>query len=179
MKRIALLLALAVAAPAYAQTATHAAHAADPGVAASKIIWQMQSNYVLKAAEQMPEAEYGFRPAPTVRTFGQMVGHVAGAQNMFCAMVLGEAGKPEDDIEKRMTTKTDLIAALKASTANCARAYAISDAAASDKIKMFGNEQTKMFALQLNGAHNAEHYGNLITYLRIKGMVPPSSQPQK
>lgn len=176
MKRIALLLAIAVATPAYAQTAKTAA---DPGVGASRAIWQMQSNYVLKSAEQMPEAEYGFRPAPTVRTFGQMIGHVAGAQNMFCAAVLGEAGKPEDDIEKRVTTKTDLIAALKASTAYCARAYALTDAAAAATVSMFGADQTKMFALQLNAAHNAEHYGNLITYLRIKGMVPPSSQPQK
>ncbi|MDQ3081850.1 MAG: DinB family protein, partial [Gemmatimonadota bacterium] len=71
----------------------------------------------------------------------------------------------------------DLTAALKASTANCARAYAQSDAASAGMIKLFGQDQTRLFALMLNATHNAEHYGNIVTYMRMKGMVPPSSQP--
>jgi uncharacterized damage-inducible protein DinB len=149
---------------------------ADAGVAAARSVWQMMSRNVLLSAEQMPEAEYGYRPVGTVRTFGQQIAHVAGAQNAMCAAALGEPAKSEDDIEKTVTKKADLIAALRASTEYCARAYAQTDAAAAAPTKFFGQDSNRMFVLVINAAHDAEHYGNLITYLRIKGMVPPSSQ---
>jgi hypothetical protein len=97
---------------------------------------------------------------------------------MFCAAALGEAPKAEDDIEKSVTNKAGLVAALKASTDYCKRAYALSDAQASGTMKLFGQENSKMFALMLNAAHDGEHYGNIVTYMRMKAMVPPSSQPQ-
>ena len=113
-----------------------------------------------------------------MRTFGQLIGHVAGANFMICAAALGEAARGEDDIEKSKTTKADLVAALKASNEYCARAYALNDAQAAGMTKLFGQDQTKMFALALNAAHVGEHYGNVVTYMRMKGMVPPSSQGQ-
>ncbi len=177
MKRYALSVgALLFALPAFAQ-----APAAAPvtGVGTARGIWQLYANYVLKSAEQMPEADYAFKPAPTVRSFGQLLGHVAGSETMFCAAALGDAPKGEDDIEKTVTTKEGLVAALKSSAQYCARAYALTDAQAAGTIKLFGNDQSKMFALILNASHVGEHYGNLVTYLRIKGMVPPSSQPQQ
>lgn len=176
MKRLALLLSLVIATPAFAQQAP--APSADAGVSALRAVWQNMSSNVLKSAEQMPEEDYAFRPVGTVRTFGQQIAHVAGAQYAICAAALGEPGKAEDDIEKRMTKKADLIAALKASNEYCARAYAQSDAALAAMTKLFGGDNTRMFVLALNAAHDAEHYGNLITYLRIKGRVPPSSQGQ-
>ena len=176
MKRIAFSLAMLVAVPAFAQGT--AGSAASTGVAASRNVWQMNSAYVLLSAEQMPEADYSFKPVPTVRSFGQLIGHVAGSQNMFCAAALGETPKAEDDIEKSVTTKAGLVAALKASNEVCKRAYAQSDAQVGGMIKLFGADQSRMFALTLNAAHDGEHYGNLVTYMRIKGMVPPSSQPQ-
>ena len=177
MKRYALSVgALLFAVPAFAQ-----APSAAPvtGVGTARGIWQLYANYVLKSAEQMPEADYAFKAAPTVRSFGQLIGHVAGSEMMFCAAALGEAPKAEDDIEKTVTTKEGLVAALKSSAQYCARAYALTDAQAAGTIKLFGNDQSKMFALILNASHVGEHYGNLVTYLRIKGMVPPSSQPQQ
>ena len=177
MKRYALSVgALLFAVPAFAQ-----APAAAPvtGVGTARGIWQLYANYVLKSAEQMPEADYAFKPAPTVRSFGQLIGHVAGSEMMFCAAALGDTPKAEDDIEKTVTTKEGLVAALKASAQYCSRAYALTDAQAAGTIKLFGNDQSKMFALILNASHVGEHYGNLVTYLRIKGMVPPSSQPQQ
>jgi uncharacterized damage-inducible protein DinB len=113
-----------------------------------------------------------------VRSFGQLIGHVAGAQYLICAAAMGEPAGAEDDIEKSRTAKADLVAALKASTEYCARAYQQTDASAQQATKLFGQQQTRLYALTLNATHNAEHYGNLVTYLRINGMVPPSSRQQ-
>jgi uncharacterized damage-inducible protein DinB len=165
---LAAVLSAAAASPALAQRAA---------VAASHDAWRDVTTYIARAAEQMPEADYAYRPVATVRTFGQIVGHVAGAQKLYCAAVLGEPAGNEDDVEKSATTKAALVAALKASTAYCERAYAITDAAAaSGQVTLFGQSQSKIAALTGNASHNAEHYGNLVTYLRLKGMVPPSSQ---
>ncbi len=174
MTKKTLLLAMFVGIPAFAQ----APASANPGVGAAKATWTTMVGYFTAAAEQVPEADYSFKPVETVRTFGQMVGHLAGAQNMMCAAALGESQKSEDDIEKSVTTKAGLVSALKASSEYCARAYGISDADAAGGTKLFGQDMSKMFTLSLNAAHAAEHYGNLVTYMRIKGMVPPSSQPR-
>ncbi|MFL5599225.1 MAG: DinB family protein, partial [Gemmatimonadaceae bacterium] len=174
MKRPVLALtALLFAAPAFAQ-------APQPvtGVGTAKDVWQMMSGYVIQSAEMMPEADYSFKPAPTVRSFGQMLGHVAGAEYMFCAAAIGEAPKAEDDIEKTVTSKAGLVAALKAAAEYCNKAYAMTDVEATGMTKLFGGDQSKYFALILNASHVGEHYGNLVTYLRIKNMVPPSSAPR-
>ena len=174
MKRLALFLLLALPARALAQE--QARPAANPGVEALRAVWESVSGYVLRSAEEMPEAEYAFRPVGTVRTFGQQIAHVAGAQYTMCAAALGEPPKDEDEIERSMTTKAQLVAALRASSEYCRRAYSQSDADAARPITLYGQARTRMFALALNATHDGEHYGNLITYLRITGRVPPSSQ---
>lgn len=175
MKRIVLLLPFVFALPAQAQQTA----SANPGLAvgAVKGMWQAMTNYITTAAEQMPEKDYAFRPTHDVRTFGEMIGHVAGAQAMICAAALGEKGGAEDDIEKTAKTKAALIAALKTTTQYCQRAYAQADAATAASTTLFGGSMTRFNALAMNATHNAEHYGNLVTYLRIRGMTPPSSQP--
>lgn len=162
---------------ALAGISTAAAAQANPAVETTRMLWQQMTGYVTQAAEDVPESLYGFRPTAEVRSFGELIGHVAGAQNLICAAALGEAGGNEDDIERSQTTKAGLIAALKASTEYCGRAYAQSDAASQQRTQLFGAERTRLFALTLNATHNAEHYGNLVTYMRINGMVPPSSRP--
>lgn len=178
MKRAIPFFLLLCTVPAAAQQ-TVSATSANPtfAVGTTKYMWELMTNYLTKAAEQMPEADYSFRPTPSVRTFGQMIGHVASAQNMICAAALGEKASNEDDIEKSTTTKAGLITALRASTEYCQRAYAQSDAASEGATTLFGRPSTRLRALVLNATHNSEHYGNLVTYMRIKGMVPPSSQP--
>lgn len=177
MKRILLLSALVVFAAPLAQAQKSKTAPSDAGVAALRAMWQNQSTFLLRAAEQMPDSQYSFRPVASVRTFGQIIGHVAGSQNLMCAAALGEPSKSEDDIEKSMTTKAQLVAALRASTEYCRKAYALSDAAAARSTMIFGEKQSRMFALALNATHDGEHYGNVVTYFRIKGMTPPSSQP--
>ena len=174
MKRLVTLLLLVLSTPALAQNKAPAA--ADPGVAALRSLWEGQTRNLLRSAEQMPESLYAFRPVATVRTFGQLIGHIAGSQNSMCAAALGDPERSEDEIEKSATTKAQLVAALRASTEYCRRAYAQSDAAAARSTTMYGEKQSRMYGLALNATHNGEHYGNIVTYLRINGMVPPSSQ---
>jgi uncharacterized damage-inducible protein DinB len=145
-------------------------------VAALRTNWQQTVGYVQSAAEEMSEANYAFKPVDGVRTFGQLVGHVAGAQFMMCAAALGEPPRAEDAVERAATTKAALVQALKESTAYCARAYGQSDAATAASTSLFGQSMTRLGALAMNAIHDGEHYGNIVTYMRIKGMVPPSSK---
>ncbi|HUQ20756.1 MAG TPA: DinB family protein [Gemmatimonadaceae bacterium] len=141
--------------------------------------WQSLSGWIATAAEQMPEADYAFKPTASVRSFGQLIGHLAGAQDYICAAALGNSHPPaEDAIENKVTTKAGLVAAIRASNEHCAAAYAQADAALSGATQLFGNPSTRLGALIRNTVHDGEHYGNIVTYLRIKGMVPPSSQPR-
>lgn len=169
MKRLltAALLTLC-AAPAAAQ-------GDNTAVGAARSVYTAGRDYVLAAAEQMPEADYGFRPTQDVRTFGQMIGHIANAQGAICSAVLGEQRQGAQNWEQ-VTDKAALVAGLRASNEICDRAYAISDEAALATVRLFGQERTALSALVLNAAHDFEHYGNLVTYMRMKGMVPPSSQ---
>lgn len=181
MRRPALALLAVALGPSVlsAQASASAAPAPSPrfGVEAIHGNWKVVTDYLTRAAEQMPEADYAFKAAPTVRSFGEIIGHVAGSQNMFCAAALGEKVPAEDDIEKNVKGKAALVAALKKSTEYCNRAYAQADAALGASLMMFGQQMNRMSVLAMNAVHNGEHYGNVVTYLRIKGMVPPSSQP--
>ena len=179
MRRLAVALLAAALSPAAlsAQAASSPAPSPRLGVAAIETNWTVVTGYLTRAAEQMPEAEYAFKAAPTVRSFGEIIGHVAGSQNMFCAAALGEKVPAEDEVEKNVKGKAALVEALKKSTEYCNRAYAQADAALGANLTMFGQQMNRMSVLAMNAVHNGEHYGNLVTYLRIKGMVPPSSQP--
>jgi uncharacterized damage-inducible protein DinB len=139
-------------------------------------LWQQLTEYITTAAAELPETTYAFRPTPEVRSFGQLIGHIAGAQYLICAAALGDPPRAEDEIERTRTTKADLLAALKASTEYCARAYAQRDLTAQQSTTLFGQTRTRLYALTLNATHNAEHYGNIVTYLRLNGIVPPSSR---
>lgn len=165
-----LFLAAALALPALAQD--------NPLSADAKAMWTGIKNNNLKAAEKMPEAEYGFKPAPEVRSYGQLVGHIADGNRLICGAAKGEAYTPS--IEKTKTTKADLVEALKESIAYCDAVYdAMTDSQAANKVKLFGRERSKLTALFTNVSHDNEHYGNQVTYLRIKGIVPPSSEPRR
>ena len=125
----------------------------------------------------MPEENYNFKPTDAVRSFGQIVGHVADAQYIFCSIVLGEKN-PAPKIEQTKTSKADLIAALKDAFANCDKAYnGMTDASATQMVTLFGGDTPKLGVLTVNNMHTVEHYGNLVTYMRLKNIVPPTSEP--
>lgn len=176
MRPVCLLLPLALAA---APMAAQSRDAAPPSgaVTTSRILWQQVTRNIMTTAEELPDSLYAYRPTPEVRSFGELFGHIAGSQYLFCAAAMGKPERAEDAVEKSTTTKAGLVAALKESTEYCNRAYAQSDAAASATTKLFGEDQTRLFALTMNAQHNGEHYGNLVTYLRLNGIVPVSSRP--
>ncbi len=148
----------------------------NPLTAFTKRVYGFQKDMLIRSAEKMPEENYSFKPADTVRTYGQMVGHLADGQYEFCSAALGEKN-PEPNIEKTKTSKADLIAALKTAFAYCDKAFdGMTDASGSQMVKLFGNDTPKLGALDFNNVHNWEHYGNLVTYMRIKNIVPPSSE---
>lgn len=170
-----LTLVLAAALPGALQ-AQSAAPAPNAAVGTARELWKSVTDYITMAANEVPEAQYGYRPVATVRSFGQLIAHIAGAQNLMCAAALGDPARDEDEIERTKTSKAELVAALRASTEYCGKAYAQSDAAAQQQTKLFGGDRSRLYALGLNAMHNGEHYGNIITYLRMQGIVPPSSR---
>jgi uncharacterized damage-inducible protein DinB len=149
---------------------------ANPISASQNKIYTMLSGVVIAAAEKMPEENYGFKPAQDVRTFGQLVGHLADSQYYFCSSVEGETQRGSD-AEKTKTSKSDLVAALKEAVAYCSKTYAaMTDAKGAEMTKMMNQDFAKLAVLSANTAHDYEHYGNMATYMRIKGIVPPTSE---
>lgn len=131
---------------------------------------------ILKSAAQVPEEHYAFKPTPEVRSMGQLFGHIANANFMICSMASGEKSTATGDAEK-LTAKADIEKALAASFAFCDKAWgAVTAARAGEPVDLFGMKHSRASALSFNTAHDWEHYGNLVTYMRLKGMVPPSSQ---
>ena len=149
---------------------------ANPITVSDKGLYSFVSGAVIAAAQKMPEENYSFRPTPEVRSFGQLVGHLADAQYMFCSLASGEAN-PAKGIEKTKTSKADLVAAVKDAVAYCNKAFdGMTDAKGGEMVKFMNYNLAKLTVLSLNTAHADEHYGNMVTYLRIKGIVPPTSE---
>ena len=155
-----------------------AAPPANPITVSEKGLYSFVSSAVIRAAEKMPEENYSFRPTPEVRSFGQLVGHVADANYMFCSQAAGETN-PMKDIEKTKTSKADLVSAIKGAVAYCNKTFdGMTDAKGSEMVKLMNFDFAKLTLLSLNTAHTDEHYGNMVTYLRMKGIVPPTSENQ-
>jgi uncharacterized damage-inducible protein DinB len=155
--------------------------AADPGNLtrfgrAIKARYDTIKRDIVDAAEAMPESEYSFRATPQVRTFAEIIGHIADSQNFFCGVAAG--GNPEygDAIEKSGGAKAALVLALKTSMATCDDAYARTDAANALALVPAGKgDALRGMMLLDNVSHDNEHYGNIVTYMRLKGHVPPST----
>jgi uncharacterized damage-inducible protein DinB len=153
-----------------------AAPPANPITVSEKGIYSFVIGAVVRAAEKMPEENYSFKPTPEVRSFGQLVGHVADANYMFCSQASGETN-PMKGIEKTKTSKADLVSALKDAVAYCNKTFdSMTDAKGSQMVKLFNFNLARLTLFSLNTAHTDEHYGNMVTYLRLKGIVPPTSE---
>jgi uncharacterized damage-inducible protein DinB len=154
-----------------------AAPPANPITSSEKGLYSFVSTAVIGAAQKMPEENYSFKPTPEVRSFGQLVGHVADASYMFCSKASDEANPIKDSIEKTKTSKADLVAAVKDAVAFCNKSFeSMTDAKGSQMIKLFDFQLARLTVYSLNTAHTDEHYGNMVTYLRLKGIVPPTSE---
>lgn len=165
----ATFVVLAFPAPGAAQTA------ADTR-AGIKSTYEMVKGNLLKSAEMATDEIYAFKATPDVRSAGQIFGHVANANYMICALAAGEKSPATSNAEQ-LTAKADIHKALAASFAYCDTVWAkIEGEKGSEPVDLFGMKHTRASAMAFNTGHDWEHYGNLVTYMRLKGMVPPSSQ---
>lgn len=181
MRKLTMLIILiATAAVALAQGSPKAAPPvtpANPFATHTKLNYWGGKVVLLRTAEQVPEEYYSFKPTDAVRSFGQILGHVADAQYYFCSIARGEKN-PLPNIEKTKTSKADLIAALKDAFAYCDQAYeGMTDSSGTEMVKLMGFDTPKLGVLIANNQHVSEHYGNLVTYMRLKNIVPPTSDP--
>jgi uncharacterized damage-inducible protein DinB len=170
MKTHHLVIALALGAipvPAVAQS--------NAGMASVRPLYENVKGWLIRSAEQVPEEHYSFKPTPEVRSFGELMGHVANANYLFCAGATGEDNPNGTDYEKT-TSKADLVAGVKASFEYCDSAFQMSETKALEDVTFFGQTGSRLWVLMFDVAHDMEHYGNVVTYMRLKGMVPPSSQ---
>ena len=141
---------------------------------------------LLRSAEKVPEDLYGLRPGPQteVRTFGQIIGHLADFNYFYCSNAKEEKNPHAENEFSKLTSKTDLVKALDGALTYCGAVYSsLTDASAMQTIQITQDNGKQISALRVrtliqNIAHNNEHYGNLVTYMRIKSIVPPSSEPR-
>ena len=142
--------------------------------------WNGVKRNIKESAEQMPDEHYAFKPTPDVRSFGAILAHVAGASYVLCASAKNEKSPfAEEAFEKTATTKAAIVKVTAEAIAYCDGAFAaLTDANAGGMVAAaFGAGQTtRLNSLLGQIGHDNEHYGNLITYFRLKGMVPPSSR---
>ena len=152
-------------------------------VSEAKFPWTVVRDNLLKMAEKMPAENYSFQPTPEIQSFGQRLAHIAGANRFICQSVMG---RQTTFSRPAATSKPDLIALLEQASAACDSAFdSLSDAAAMEKINShlggpFPPEPTRTKLATLNNMvrHSNEVYGYMCVYLRLKGIVPPSSAPE-
>jgi hypothetical protein len=137
---------------------------------------QLQTD-LAEAAGKMPDEFYGFRPTSEIRPFGQLVAHVALAQFRTCAQMKGDADPHKDEKEDKPWSKTEVLALLKASTAYCdPQVNAVTDTTIAQMIDGGKFRAARgLFPVEIL-VHGSEMYGSMAVYLRLKGIVPPTTE---
>jgi uncharacterized damage-inducible protein DinB len=159
------------------------AQTANNLVAEAKFPWTVVRDNLLKMAEKMPAENYSFRPVPEIESFGQRVAHIAGANLRICQ---GVSGRQKPSPRPSVNSKAELMATLREASAACDFAFdSLTDASAMDRIDShLGGPfpptptRTKLATLNNLVRHSNEVYGYMCVYLRLKGIVPPSSAPE-
>ena len=187
MKRvfIVMLLGIALVIPAAAQTGQQTSPK-DPMATWLQNAFNTNRKNIEKSAEKVSEDLYGLRPGPQeeVRTFGQILGHLANFNYMWCSQAKGEKNPGQGSDFEKLASKAALLRALSDAFTYCDTAYsALTDASGLEVITVTQEngrqaQVPRMSLLVLNYGHNNDHYGNLVTYMRIKSIVPASSEPR-
>jgi uncharacterized damage-inducible protein DinB len=152
---------------------------ANPLTANAKVQFGALSGFVVRSAEKVPEDLYSFRATPEVRSMAELYGHVADAMFAMCATAAGTK-PPRTGIEKVVTSKAALVAALKEGVTYCNTVYdGMTDQKGLETVPFYFGPTPRVSVLYFVVTHTYEHYGNLVTYMRLKNIVPPSSEPQK
>jgi uncharacterized damage-inducible protein DinB len=164
------LMILAVPVSAFPQSA-------NPLTANAKIQFGALSGFVVRSAEKVPEDLYSFRATPEVRSMAELFGHIADAMFSMCSTAAGTK-PPRTGIEKVVTSKAALTAALKEGVSYCNTVYdSMTDQkGSSETVPFYFGPTPRLSVLYFVVTHTYEHYGNLVTYMRLKNIVPPSSE---
>lgn len=160
--------------------------AANPVSTWLRNAWMGNRNNVVRTAEKMPEENYGMRPGPQqeVRTFGQQLGHLANFNFLWCSQAKGEKNPNAGNNLEKLTTKAEFMKALNDAFAYCEPVYeSVTDSSGAEIVDITQENgrrarNPRMALLILNYGHNNDIYGSMVTYLRIKGIVPPASEPR-
>ena len=148
--------------------------AQNPMITENKQNYQIIKTNIMKSAEKMPDEAYSFQPTKEERTWAEFMGHIADANTGICSAA---AGSPKRGEAGKLTSKADLVKALEASFAVCDAAWeGTSDETAHAMVKRGNREMTRLGVLIYNTTHDNESYGTMAVYLRLKGVVPPSSE---
>lgn len=154
------------------------AQGANPLTANVKIQLGALTGFVIRSAEKVPEDLYSFRATPDVRSMGQLYGHIADALFSMCSTAAGTK-PPRTGIEKTVTAKPALIAALKEGVSYCNTVIdGMTDQKGTETVPFYFGPTPRLSVLYFAVTHTYEHYGNLVTYMRLKNIVPPSSEPK-
>jgi uncharacterized damage-inducible protein DinB len=157
----------------------------SPGLAQAQVVASLAGLHgiteeaVTATAEQVPEDLYSFQATEEVRTLGQLLAHIADANYQICSAASGDTNPNTGSIEQTKTTKADIQAALASAFAYCRAVYDnTTDAQGAEMVPFFGGQEMARSAiLAFNSGHTYEHYGNLVTYMRLNDITPPTSQP--
>jgi len=182
----AALLAATLALPAYAQDAMKKDAPIKPPDPPSKVVldtWNDVGRKLIAMAEDFPEDKYDFKPTPAQRSFAEQLLHAAGANYFFTNLAMGQKPPAEEDPKRdQYKTKADIVAFVKKSFADGAAAIkAKGDKGMSDlMVDPFAHQQTRVYDFAYGFIeHCGEHYGQLVVYYRVAGLVPPESRPKK
>lgn len=174
MKLASLVLLAALA----AASSDAFAQPANPLTANVKIQLGALTGFVIRSAEKVPEDLYSFRATPEVRSMGQLFGHISDALFSMCSTAAGSK-PPRSGIEKAVTAKPALVAALKEGVSYCNTVIdGMTDQKGTETVPFYFGPTPRLSVLYFAVTHTYEHYGNLVTYMRLKNIVPPSSEPK-
>jgi uncharacterized damage-inducible protein DinB len=166
-----------VALVALAAAPSASAQASDPLTAGAKAQFTGINSFIVRSAEKIPDALYSFQPTPEVRTVAQLYGHIADAYFEMCSTA-GGGTAPRNGIEKAVRTKAELVKALNEGAAYCQSVIgAMNDRKGAETVPFYFGPTPRLSVLYFTVTHSYEHYGNLVTYMRLNKIVPPSSEP--
>ena len=177
--RITLLVTFLAAIPltVLAQSDSDDAASSRATVESLKGLHLLTISNIIRTAEMLDDSLYAFRPTDDVRSAGEILAHVADGQYLFCSAAAGEENPSKQSFEETVTSKEEIVAALQAASDYCSGIYdSLTDVEGAELRSLFGRDLAVSAILAFNSTHNYEHYGNLVTYMRINGIIPPSSQ---
>ena len=170
MPKLIPVLALVLLSPAIAPQE-------QPLTVHARMLYAGLQNTLIRSAEKMPAEDYAFKPSPALRSYGEVIGDIADWQYDYCSVPLREAN-PAPAVDRAVASKVDLVTALKDALAYCDRAFSsMTDAAAAEPVDFRGVKIPRLGLLLVHLVHSTEHYASLVPYLRMKNILPPTSEP--